>query len=60
MEWINEKKINGKLYTLWRDLDNPKKQYVECDGKKKMLNRGKGEKARNVWNDVDKLLTFFK
>lgn len=56
--WVNEKKVNGKVYTLWRDPGPPKKEYIECERKIKLLNRSKGEKARNVWNDLDKLTKF--
>lgn len=54
MEWINEKVIDNKLYTAYRDVKNPAKQFIVCEEVKKPC------RLKDVWNDDIKITNLFK
>jgi hypothetical protein len=53
LNFVNEKTINGVLYTALRDSENPAQQYI-MTGEKMVTARHK-----DYWNDEAKLLTLF-
>ena len=61
LEWVNERTIGNKRYTVLRDSADPRVQYLLVDNvtaegnavgnaKPRKLNRGRGEKIRLIWN----------
>jgi len=53
-DYINEKIIDEKTYIAYRDSENPRKQFVECNGIIMECC------LREVWNNDYKLVNLFK
>ena len=51
MDLVNEKIVDGKTYTLYRDSKDPKVNYIKL-GKKVFKLK---EKAREVWKSKSKI-----
>jgi hypothetical protein len=45
--YVNQREIDGKLYTAKRDNVNPKDQIIECDGEQKPC------RIKDVWASDD-------
>ena len=52
--YVNQKTINGKVYTAYRDDNDPKMQAIECDGKVKNC------RLKDVWSSDQKIEELFK
>lgn len=35
--FVNQKTVGGKTYKAYRNIENPKDVYIECDGQKKPM-----------------------
>ncbi len=53
MDFVNQRIINGKTYTAWRDASDPSKQYIKCEGKTVQT------RLKTVWNDNQKVRDLF-
>jgi hypothetical protein len=57
--FVNQKIIDGKVYTIKRDSVNPKDEIMECDDrvdkKGKKIKKLKKVNIKSTWNSQDKI-----
>jgi hypothetical protein len=52
--YVNQKEINGIIYTAVRDDENPRKQGIECDGEVKEC------RLKDIWSSNDKIIKLWQ
>ena len=54
LKFVNQKEIDGKIYTALRDDVNPRLQIIECEGEEKEC------RLKDVWNFNKRILQLWQ